>query len=53
LKELLFFDLLERGYYIARRGMIALSLVVGEAELAAFEEAAAEVLDLRALIFSR
>jgi glutamate-1-semialdehyde 2,1-aminomutase len=53
LKELLFLDLLERGFYIARRGMIALSLVVGEAELAAFEEAAAEVLDLRAPLFSR
>lgn len=53
LKELLFLDLLERGFYIARRGMIALSLVVGEAELDAFEEAVAEVLDLRAPLFSR
>jgi glutamate-1-semialdehyde 2,1-aminomutase len=51
LKELLFFDLLERGFYIARRGMIALSLVVGEPELAAFEDALAEVLDLRAPLF--
>ena len=51
LKELLFLDLLERGFYVARRGMIALSLAVGEAELAAFEDALAEVLDLRAPLF--
>jgi glutamate-1-semialdehyde 2,1-aminomutase len=48
LKELIFLDLLERGFYIARRGMIALSLALGQAELVAFEEAVAEVLDLRA-----
>lgn len=48
LKELLFLDLLERGFYIARRGMVALSLVVGEAELAAFRDAVDEVLALRA-----
>lgn len=52
MKELLFLDLLERGFYIARRGMIALSLAVGEAELAAFEDAVAEVLDLRAPLFT-
>jgi glutamate-1-semialdehyde 2,1-aminomutase len=52
LKELLFLDLLDRGFYIARRGMIAMSLAVGEAELAAFEEAVAEVLDLRAPLFA-
>jgi glutamate-1-semialdehyde 2,1-aminomutase len=32
LKELFFFDLLARGYYIARRGMIVGSLVTGEKE---------------------
>ncbi|WP_137177879.1 aspartate aminotransferase family protein [Roseomonas sp. AR75] len=48
LKELLFLDLLERGFYVARRGMVALSLAVGEAERAAFAEAVAEVLALRA-----
>jgi glutamate-1-semialdehyde 2,1-aminomutase len=47
LKELLFLDLLERGYYIARRGMVALSLVVGEAERAGFVEAVDEFLALR------
>jgi glutamate-1-semialdehyde 2,1-aminomutase len=47
-KELLFLDLLERGYYVARRGMIGLSLVVGEAELGGFRDAFDEVLALRA-----
>lgn len=35
-KELLFLDLLERGYYMARRGFIALTMVVTDAELDAF-----------------
>lgn len=48
LKELLFLDLLERGYYVARRGMIALSLVLGEAELEGFREALEEVVEVRA-----
>lgn len=47
LKELLFLDLLERGWYIARRGMIALSLVVGDEELAGFRAAVEEFCDLR------
>jgi glutamate-1-semialdehyde 2,1-aminomutase len=42
LRELYFFDLMAAGVYIARRGMIALSLPVGEAEcdrlVAAVEE---------------
>jgi glutamate-1-semialdehyde 2,1-aminomutase len=33
LRELFFFDLLDAGIYLARRGMIALSLPVGEAEM--------------------
>ena len=36
LKELLFLDLLEQGFYIARRGFIALSIVVTDQELDAF-----------------
>ena len=36
LKSLLFFELLQRGFYIARRGFIALSLAVGDAELDRF-----------------
>jgi glutamate-1-semialdehyde 2,1-aminomutase len=39
LRELLFFDLLERGIHIAPRGMIALSLPVGDAERAALADA--------------
>ncbi|MDE2395177.1 MAG: aminotransferase class III-fold pyridoxal phosphate-dependent enzyme [Burkholderiales bacterium] len=42
-KDLLFFALLERGVFTARRGLVALSLPFGEAEalrfLAAFEDA--------------
>jgi glutamate-1-semialdehyde 2,1-aminomutase len=47
MKELLFLDLLERGWYIARRGMVALSLMVGEVERAGFVEAVDEFLALR------
>ena len=35
-KELLFFDLLERGIFLARRGLIALSLPFGDAEVDEF-----------------
>jgi len=41
LRELFFFDMLEAGIYLARRGMTALSLPVGEAEAARFVEAVA------------
>ncbi len=36
LRELFFFDMLDRGYYLARRGMVALSLEVGDAECEGF-----------------
>lgn len=39
LKALFFFHLLERGIYIARRGLIVLSLPVTEREIARFESA--------------
>jgi glutamate-1-semialdehyde 2,1-aminomutase len=39
LRELFFFDMLEAGIYLARRGMAALSLPVGEAEAARYVEA--------------
>jgi glutamate-1-semialdehyde 2,1-aminomutase len=42
-KELLFLDLLERGYYMARRGFIALSLIIGDDDLDGFVAAAREV----------
>ncbi|MCC6306503.1 MAG: aminotransferase class III-fold pyridoxal phosphate-dependent enzyme [Rhodobacteraceae bacterium] len=35
LRDLVFLDLLEDGFYLARRGLLALSLPVGEAETAA------------------
>jgi glutamate-1-semialdehyde 2,1-aminomutase len=39
LLELFFFDLLEAGIYLARRGMVAMSLPVGEAECERFAQA--------------
>jgi glutamate-1-semialdehyde 2,1-aminomutase len=51
LKELLFLDLLERGFYMARRGMIALSLAVGDQELNDLRDAVAEVLAVRAPLY--
>jgi glutamate-1-semialdehyde 2,1-aminomutase len=47
LRDLLFLDLLEEGYSIARRGMIALSLPVTAAELDGFADAMAGILDRR------
>lgn len=46
-RELFHLDMLERGFYLARRGMIALSLEVGDAELDSFVDAVAEFLDAR------
>ena len=42
-RELLFLGLLEEGYYIARRGFIALSLVVTDDDLDGFVEAVVRV----------
>jgi len=39
LRELLFLDLLERGYYMARRGFIALSLEITDADVDGFVDA--------------
>jgi glutamate-1-semialdehyde 2,1-aminomutase len=41
LRELFHLAMLERGFYLARRGMLALSLAVGEPECAAFIDAVA------------
>ena len=46
--ELFFLDLLERGYYIARRGYMALMLSVGDRELNGFKQAFADALNSRA-----
>ncbi len=42
LRELFYFDMLARGFYIARRGMVALSLEVTEADLDRFIAAVQE-----------
>jgi glutamate-1-semialdehyde 2,1-aminomutase len=41
LKELLFFDLLDRGFHLARRGMVALSLPVLDSDCTDFVDAVA------------
>ncbi|MDJ0389074.1 aminotransferase class III-fold pyridoxal phosphate-dependent enzyme [Roseomonas sp. E05] len=48
LRELFFFDMLAAGIYLARRGMVALSLPVGEAEMARFVAAVGEFAESRA-----
>jgi len=45
--ELIFLDLLEQGYYIARRGFIALMLPIGEVEIEGFKNAFASVVKAR------
>ncbi|MEZ5816779.1 MAG: aspartate aminotransferase family protein [Hyphomicrobiaceae bacterium] len=47
LKELFFFDLLDRGVYMARRGMIVLSLAQDEAAFARLEGAVEDFVRLR------
>ncbi|MCR9257656.1 MAG: aminotransferase class III-fold pyridoxal phosphate-dependent enzyme [Alphaproteobacteria bacterium] len=46
-KELIFLDLLERGFYIARRGFIALSTAVTAPELDGFAEALDDIVAAR------
>ena len=52
-KELLFLDLLDRGFYIARRGYMALSMALTEADLDAFLGAIDDVLFLRKPLLPR
>ena len=47
MKELFFFDLLDRGVYMARRGMIVLSLAQDEAAFAQLEAAVEDFVRLR------
>ena len=42
MRELFFLDMLAAGMYLARRGMVALSLPVGDAECARFVAAVEE-----------
>jgi glutamate-1-semialdehyde 2,1-aminomutase len=51
LKELLFLDLLERGFYMARRGLIALSLALTDADCDAFVTALDDALHSRESLF--
>ena len=52
LRELFFFDMLDRGFYLARRGMVALSLEVGEAECDGFCDAVEEFVASRASLLT-
>ena len=47
LRELFFFDMLDRGFYLARRGMIALSLEIGAPETTGFISAVQDFVDTR------
>jgi len=47
LEGLFFFDMLERGVYLARKGFVALSLPIGDAEVDHFVDAVADFLDVR------
>jgi glutamate-1-semialdehyde 2,1-aminomutase len=47
LKELFFFDMLARGIWLARRGMMALSLPIGDAECDRLVEAVEEFVSVR------
>jgi len=46
-RDLLFFDLLERGVWIARRGFVALSLPFGDAEVDALVAAVDDAVGAR------
>ncbi len=48
LRDLFHLDMLERGFHLARRGMLALSLEIGAAECEAFEAAVADFVQARA-----
>ncbi|MCQ4158954.1 aminotransferase class III-fold pyridoxal phosphate-dependent enzyme [Roseomonas sp. GC11] len=50
LRELYFLDMMEAGLYLARRGMIALSLPIGDAECARLVEATAAFRERRAAV---
>jgi glutamate-1-semialdehyde 2,1-aminomutase len=47
LRELFFLDMLEAGFYLARRGMISLSLEIGTAEVEGFLGAVKHFIDQR------
>jgi glutamate-1-semialdehyde 2,1-aminomutase len=51
--QLLFFDLLARGFYVAPRGMIALSLAVTNTQIDQFLKAVQHVIDERRQLLSQ
>ena len=53
LRELFFFDMMAQGIYLARRGMVALSLPVGEGEVARFIAAVGEFVAARGALLGR
>ncbi len=53
IKELIFFDLLERGIWMARRGFMALSLPFGEAQVDQLVAALADVVEARRELLPR
>jgi glutamate-1-semialdehyde 2,1-aminomutase len=52
LKELFFFDMLAHGIWLARRGMMALSLPIGDAECDQLADAVGEFLQSRASLLN-
>ena len=52
LRDLFFLDMLEHGFYLARRGMIALSLAITEIEIESFCDAVGEFVALRAALLA-
>ena len=52
LKELFFFDMLAQGVWLARRGMMALSLPIGDAECDQLASAVEEFLGSRRSLFA-
>jgi glutamate-1-semialdehyde 2,1-aminomutase len=52
LKELFFFDMLAHGIWLARRGMMTVSLPIGDAECDALAAAVEEFLAVRSSLFA-
>ncbi|MBS7791348.1 aminotransferase class III-fold pyridoxal phosphate-dependent enzyme [Roseococcus sp. SDR] len=52
-RELFFLDMLEAGFYLARRGMVALSLPLAPTDLGGFVAAFREFLNLRGPLLAR
>ncbi len=53
IKDLVFFDLVARGFYLARRGLMALSLPIGDAETSALAAALDDIIAMRGSLLGR